>query len=232
MVWARVFPGPMSYDKATSLVQDRVQYKIYEMSESSVVLFSAGNLQTTESTKNYCEHIRETMGATVVTYDYPGYVENERGHQTNEDEVFAASETMFQLVRRMYPNARVCLYGQSVGCWPTCYLAAKHNDDRSVVEVVLESGFSSISAMCLPECLRFNDVFGSNIHFLGLFRKDVVLNVIHHVHDTLVPFSHATKMHKEALRLGLVAHLYSVENGNHNDPIDISGISRSQIQVL
>ncbi len=223
-MWPKVFPGPEKPSRECGFMQNNVFFKIYVgANDDQVILFSAGNMQTIESTTWYCEQIRAFTGGTVITYNYPGYNESNL-HQTDWEEVKAAAETIMQFV--LSNGKKVHLWGQSAGCLPTCYLGSRYE----VESITLESGFTSVSAMALPAWFTYKDMFLSNVDMIAHFRTKQIV-VMHHVHDTLIPFEHAQELLKAAKKVCLNSTLIDIKEGDHKDDIDLRAVSYPLTQL-
>jgi hypothetical protein len=222
-VWPRLFPGPETPSHEKQFMRNHVCYKIYVgQDDDSIVLFSAGNEQTIETTTAYCEQIRQHMGMSVITYNYPGYNESDL-HQTNWDEVSKAAYSIMHELVFVKGYKKIHLWGKSTGCLPTCYLGAMFQ----VESITLESGFTSVSAMALPNC----DIFLSNLDWIKDFRTKRVI-VMHHPNDSLGTYQHGRKLYECASKVCRDTIFLDADEGDHNDFIDLNAICYPRPQNL
>ena len=192
---------------------------------SPTVLFSHGNGYDLSTTWPLASRLRDITGCTVVAYDYTGYGEAPQpSRATTARRVEHDIMAVYGFVTRTLGSARVVLMGHSIGCGPTCYLAAcgRHLDDsRTIVGVVLVSAFTSVLDIArphVPRCLLCPclEAFPNQQRC-----RDVTCPVlfIHGTRDVLVPHSHATALADTLERRGTPTRVVLVRGATHNDTL-------------
>lgn len=102
----------------------------------TVILFSHGtgtNITTRDYIRNFCRR----YGLGLFLYDYYGYgcSENVDKLMLNETHLYASIEVAYDEVRRLAPGKKIVGIGESLGCHPTCWLAANYPVDRIILTV-------------------------------------------------------------------------------------------------
>jgi fermentation-respiration switch protein FrsA (DUF1100 family) len=163
------------------------------------VLLSHGNGGNVSYRQDTVEMLVKT-GASVFIYDYRGY-----GRCTGVPDVEgicvdAKSAYDYLNVQRGIPADRIILYGESLGCAVTNYLATQ----RQCSGIILQSGFASLSRIA-------TEIFPLLVLYPGPLLSDPPLDnlsivrgphppllVVHGRQDETVPFAHAAAVFKAA----------------------------------
>lgn len=164
-----------------------------------VVLLSHGNAS---NLSNRVVHALTLLGCgvSVLLYDYQGYglSNGEPGLQNICDDGLAAYDYLNKKMN--YQPNNIILYGESIGCAVSCYIASHRNCEG----LILQSGFSS-----LPDIAEQTVVFLrayprflfpqpqlDNVAALRKINKPVL--IIHGQLDTLIRPSHAELLMRSA----------------------------------
>jgi len=153
---------------------------------------------------------------SVLAYDYQGYGKSE-GSPSIENvcaDGLAAYDYLTN-VRKVDPQ-KVIVYGESLGGGVTSYIATH----RKVGAIILQSTFSSIPHVAKEKMLlmKFYPRFLFPKNCLDsaswLSAQHAPLLIVHGKNDTIIPFSEAEVLFKEAAEPKQLAPL---ESANHND---------------
>jgi len=174
-----------------------------------IIIYSHGGTVDVGNICNFYYTLGDRLKCNILTYDYSGFGET-KGEPT-ESNLIADAEAVYKFVREKYqiPPQKIILYGQSLGCALTIYLATKHN----VAGVVIHSPFMSILRIAFPDIpiTPFFDSF-PNIDRIGKVTCPVLS--IHGTADRVTTFKHGQELHKRCQKP--VSPLW-VNGGGHED---------------
>lgn len=171
------------------------------------VIFGHGNAELIDywpiALKNFTR-----MGIGLLLVEYPGYGRS-GGTPTERSirHVFVAAYDAL-VSRETVDPSRIVLFGRSLGGGAVCALAPK----RPSAALILMSTFTSVPAMAskflVPRFL-VRDPFNN---FDTIKRYPAPVLIIHGRDDGIIPFSHASDLHRAAKNSTLI-----VDRAGHND---------------
>ena len=202
----------------------RIAYRVAEaaVNDGTVMIYFHGNCETIYDLGEKMQKLADTMGNTVIYYDYPGYGLSE-GRSTEEITKSDALE-VFQFVKKQYTRnndaSRIVLVGRSLGSAPAVYTASVYSNIRALV---LISPFRSV----------IHTKFKSNIfNSLDMFKNEAYMPYIkapclffHGLEDQVIPAEHSRKLYE--LSTSPHSELYLVREVGHD-----SILHRKKWQVL
>ena len=156
-------------------------------------------------------------GAALLALDYPGY--GASGGTASEGALYAAADAAWEmLVGRMGANARIFVYGRSLGTAVAIHIAATH----TAAGLILESPFTSARDMArlhyavMPRQLVRLRL--DNLSTIGRVRCPVL--ILHGDADRLVPIAMGRRI-AAAARGPTV--LLPIRGAGHNDTYEVGG---------
>jgi pimeloyl-ACP methyl ester carboxylesterase len=215
-----IFPAPpSSYQDDASIIKlessdgERISaYYLQAEKSDRLLIYSHGNGEDIGSARPFLE-LFQRAGISVLAYDYPGYgtstgTPSERGS-------YAAIEATYQYATEKlgYTDARITLYGRSLGSGPSAWLA----EQKPVAGVIFDGAFASTFRVMTNIRLLPWDKFDNYARLPNI--KSPVL-VIHGTEDQTVPFSHAIK-NWEVIQSP--KHKLFVQGARHGDVIERAG---------
>ena len=150
------------------------------------------------------------LGYDVVIPDYRGYGKS-TGQITNEADLHADMEVVYQNVLSEYPEDDVSIYGQSLGTGLSVSLAANHSPKR----LILESPYFSMVDLIqthmpfVPEFLLKYQLRSD----LLITQIDCPVHVIHGDQDIVIPFEQGERLYALVENGGEFLH---VPGGGHS----------------
>ena len=148
------------------------------------------------------------LGIALLLVEYPGYGRS-AGSPSQESitEVFLNAYDVLS-ARKNIDASRIVLFGRSLGGGAVCALAA----ERPAKALILMSTFTSVRSFTVrylvPKFL-VRDPF-DNLATVQSYERPIL--IIHGNHDTIIPFSHGTKLHDAAANSKFIAY-----DAGHND---------------
>jgi uncharacterized protein len=179
------------------------------------VLYSHGNAGNLSHRGPGIVRWADTLGLSVLIYDYPGY--GKSTGQAREENCYAAAEAAWTWLttHEQFEPSRILLVGASLGGAMATDLASRH-DCRALV---LIKAFSSVPDMAsyrypwLPARYFVRSQFDSATK-LREIRRPVFL--VHGTGDTIVPYSCSEKLFAAAAE---PKELMTVPGNDHNDAL-------------
>ncbi len=170
----------------------------------TVFLFSHGNAGNISHmlTSPTISHLLDF--GSVFLYDYPGYGIS-KGSTNEQRDVTAAIWKVWSYLDKPYDHSNVVthqlppqkrqdiiLYGESLGCYPSSWLARKlYRQDTHIAAVVLRAGFSSLPSMAKHKfggwtSLLLKNSMKNYVCLKGL-KGEIPVYICHSVQDEIIP---------------------------------------------
>ncbi|WP_018969742.1 alpha/beta hydrolase [Rubritalea marina] len=148
------------------------------------------------------------LGYGSLVYDYPGY--GLSSGKPSESGCYLAIDRAYQHLTQEanIPAQDIVIVGQSIGSGPSCYLAEKHPNTRSLV---LISPFTSIYRVAFGAPVFPNDRF-DNLHRIQSIQLDTL--IMHGALDEMIPIHHAKQLANAHLGK---THFHEFATRGHND---------------
>jgi len=153
-------------------------------SNSPILIFSHGN----SGTILMLNHIREFCkrnGYGLIVYDYYGYGASEDVPtiMMNENFLYMSIDEVYHWICDRYPDSEIVLMGESLGCHPTCWLAAQNY--AKISKVILCVPFD-----CLGSIIGYGNYLVGDLNNLKLCSRITCPVIIFSaLHDHLMPQS-------------------------------------------
>jgi abhydrolase domain-containing protein 17 len=162
------------------------------------ILYCHGNAEDLGLIWPRLQRMALDLGVSVFGFDYPGY--GTAGGTSTEAGCFAAAEAALRHILAEQPNARVVVFGRSLGSGPAVYLATSaHLTSVALHGLVLQSPVASGTGAFLGRVgevlLRPVDIV-RNIDRMNGVKCPVC--VMHGTADGVVPWSHGKRLHAMA----------------------------------
>ena len=144
----------------------------------------------------------------LLLVEYPGY--GRSAGSPSQNSITATFIAAFDLLssRRDIDPSRIVFFGRSLGGGAVCALAAQ----RSSAALILMSTFTDIRSFAkryLAPSFLVRDPF-DNLAVIQNYPAPVL--IMHGRHDTIIPYSHGTALHRAAKQGQLIAY-----DAGHND---------------
>jgi len=174
-----------------------------------LIFYHHGNAEDLQSIQPRLHALREA-GFSVLAWDYPGY--GTSGGKASPQRILKSAEAVWMRIPEMYgfSHDTTLLYGRSVGGGPATWLASRH----APAGLILESTFTSVFRVVFPFPLLPWDIF-NNLDQID--RINTPLLVMHGTADSVVPFSHGSKLHELARQPKFFTWF---DEGGHNDLVE------------
>ena len=189
-------------------------YAVYHPVEQQrfVVLYSHGNAVDLANSPYWIDMLNKN-GYGAFVYDYPGY--GLSSGQPSENNTYQAVEAAYQYLTQKLNIApeHIIVFGRSLGCAPSIYLATKHKVAKLIIEAPFLSAFTVMTHKKIFPIDRFPN------HEL-IHKVKVPTLVIHGTKDTVIPFKHGERIFELANE---PKQFYPVESAGHNDVIVTAG---------
>lgn len=149
-------------------------------------------------------------GYNVVFAEYPGYGTNTG--QNSEQAFFEAGRTVMNKTLSDFPQAKLYLYGESIGSGTAIQMATEYD----VEALIIENGFSSLGDLVrvhkpfVPTALlkdKFDNIAKIN-------ETDTFLLSVHGTNDRIVPFKYGEKLYQV---YDGPKEMVIIEGAGHND---------------
>ncbi len=189
----------------------RIHSVLFQPPESKgVILFFHGNAGSLQEWGRVGTDLAEATGWTVWIVDYPGFGKSE-GKIKSEKQLHELAQVLYGEARKTFPQAKILIYGRSVGSGLAVPLAA----EQDVQGLILESPFWSLEAMAqlvYPWAPTFflKYKFHSHEH---IARIKAPILVLHGDRDEVIPQSQG----EELAKLNPAARFVNITGGHHND---------------
>jgi len=176
------------------------------------ILFSHGNAEDLGDVLPHLEELH-ALGFAVFAYDYHGYGTS-TGKPT-ERNAYRDIEAAYAHVTGELgvPADRLIVFGRSVGCGPSTYLAAKYPIGGYAMQSPFVSAYRVLTRVPLFPFDKF-----PNLRRIRKVTCPVV--VIHGVDDRIIPAWHGRKLYD---RLAVAKRMIRVPDAGHNDLNAIAG---------
>jgi uncharacterized protein len=184
--------------------------------DAGLVLVSHGNGGNISHRCRLGEHLLKDTDCSVLLYDYEGYGASEGKPSVKGILKNGLSAFDFAVDKLGYSPSKVIVYGESLGCAVTCYIASR----RKAEGIILQSGFRS-----LPSIAR--DIFKPLKIMPGFIFPEPRLDnekllkgehapllIMHGKNDEVIPFHHGEDLYRSA---SPPKTFISLDNSGHND---------------
>ena len=134
---------PSKYDNMERLSDSQFPKQLSD--GSSIILYLHGNTgnRGMSARVDLYKYLAKTKGYHVVAFDYRGYGDSDCS--TSEKGLLEDGHLMWDWIRNHAPNARVYLWGHSLGTAASTSLAEKlTNEEASIAGLILDAPFTSI----------------------------------------------------------------------------------------
>ena len=164
--------------------------------------------------------LNRRLGVSILIIDYRGYGLSEGSPNEQGTYLDAEAAMAHALSRPDVDPERLVLFGRSLGCAVAAEMAVRHD----VYAVVLESPFTSISAMAsraYPFLPGLGLLTGNMYDTLGkTARIDAPVMVLHGDSDEIVPFEMGREVFDAATE---PKRFYRIRGAGHNDTYAVGG---------
>lgn len=172
------------------------------------IIYTHGNGELIDDWLTTLRPYRE-VGCYVVLVEFPGYGRS-TGSPSEASIAAVLTRTYDELLKRFdIDPAKIVAHGRSMGGGAACLLA----DARPVAALILESTFTSISAMavryCLPGFLCSDPLDNESV--VTNWKKPLL--ILHGTRDRVVPYSHGEALAKA----NPAATFITWQDVDHND---------------
>lgn len=216
------FPEPLPQDfkfkikghfveKFVSSGKDQIHSLIFKVPQSKgLIIYFHGNGGAMDTWGETASELSAEFGWDVWMVDYPGYGKS-TGRVQSQEQLLKMADDIFAQAQKEYPNAKIILYGRSLGTGVAVYVASHHK----VAGLILETPYTSLS-----------DIAKGRFPFLPLFffrypmlsnqwikEVDIPILILHGTEDATVPF----KLGQALSELAPNATFVAVPGGRHND---------------
>ena len=148
------------------------------------------------------------LGMALLLVEYPGYGRSAGSpSQKSITETFVAAYDVLSSRKDVDPS-RIILFGRSLGGGAVCALAAERPSEALILMSTF-TGAGSFAKRYLAPSFLVRDPF-DNLPVVKNYPAPVL--IMHGRHDTVIPFSHATALHRAAKQGKLIAY-----EAGHND---------------
>ena len=148
------------------------------------------------------------LGMALLLVEYPGYGRSAGSpSQKSITETFTAAYDVLA-ARKDIDSSRIVLFGRSLGGGAVCALS----NHRPSAAMILMSTFTSVRSFArryLAPSFLVRDPL-DNLTAVKNYQRPIL--IMHGRHDTVIPFSHGTALHKAARKGKLIAY-----EAGHND---------------
>ena len=148
------------------------------------------------------------LGMALLLVEYPGYGRSAGSpSQASITEAFNAAYDRLAS-RKGIDSSRIVLFGRSLGGGAVCALSSQ----RPAAALILMSTFTSARSFAkryLAPSFLVRDPF-DNLSAVKKYKGPIL--IMHGTHDTVIPFSHATALHRSAGNGKLIVY-----EAGHND---------------
>lgn len=156
---------------------------------SKVLIFSHGNGEDVYQNFNLMKILSNTLGITVLAYDYPGY-----GLSTGtatENNCYESLDVVIQYYQLL--NKKILLVGRSLGSGVTVECAVRQNNWK--YPIILISAYKSIPRVILDYPIESTI---SHFKFESIYKVDKLkcpVKLIHGTDDNLIPYTHSEDLY-------------------------------------
>lgn len=171
--------------------------------DTPIILFSHGNAGNIEMRQPMFDLFHNTK-FSLFMYDYKGFGKSDK-IQTTVSSILTDADQIYNFIKSKYPKRKIILWGESMGSYPTWYLADKYQVDG----VIVTSGFANlkdtINSICFPFFAEFLSIFvtiPNNLRYIKKVTCPVL--ILHGSSDSLIDKSDAAKV-------------FSLYNGNKKE---------------
>lgn len=161
-----------------------------------VILLSHGNADDIGTVGPYCQWLADSLGHTIVTYDYMGYGHSEPTH-TSEAGMKRAVDAVYNFATHKLHADKVIVVGKSLGSIPAVHVTSQ-NKQRIKGLVLISSISSGVRVLFPPNYFgknvqaKLDAVFGNNIASMPKIKSKVLF--VHGKHDKTVPFRNSEEL--------------------------------------
>jgi len=114
-----------------------------DQSSKGLIFYLHGNGNNVQEWRNAVANYIN-MGYDAFALDYPGYGKS-TGSITSLDEFFNSVKTVYDTLKRIYPENKIIIMGYSIGTGPAAWLAANDHPEK----LILLAPYYSLSDMAL-----------------------------------------------------------------------------------
>lgn len=195
---------------------ETVHYLVFPQSNpKSIILYFHGNAGSLAGWGEVGAELAERTGAEVWIMDYPGFGKSSGPIPASEKAFLVMGREFIQKIKQQNPEAKLFLFGRSIGSGIAGALAAS----EQVAGLILETPYTSLKDLAgammpwVPTFLVRYDF--TNLLIKGSHFKEKIL-IIHGTHDEVIPVYHGEKLAQELES----ATFLKIQGGRHNDLAD------------
>jgi len=183
------------------------------------IIYSHGNAEDVGLSLNYLDVISDTLDASVIAYEYPGYsISGGRPSEKNCYEAIDAAYKYATETARIDPS-QIILYGRSLGTGPTVDLCSRSpNVSGCILQSPLESGIRCFIGVCSSYTLYPLDIF-RNYSKIELIQCPVF--IMHGMDDGVVPCNNGRALYAQLQERPIHSSVQYpplwIPNRGHND---------------
>ena len=186
--------------------------------ETPVLLMSHGNSTDIGYSFPQLYNLTMKLNVVVVAYDYPGY--GAYPGSPTESNIKQTIRTVYQWLNESLgcSASRIMLYGQSMGSYPTCDIAADY-ESFPVSGVILHSPLASALRVLVPSAPESSSRLERKLDCFRNFRRAKQIPwpilIMHGANDAFVKPENSMMLHDMACHLESQALEYSVRVHAH-----------------
>lgn len=161
--------------------------------------------------------ISAALDVNIFAYEYSGYGQATGDPCPSQKSLQADAEGALGVLTDRFgltPSTDIVLYGRSLGSFPTCHLAARHEFRGVIVVSGLASGVRTVPWLsCMLPHACADSLALNNIGALAMSRSP--LQLVHGTDDDVIPLSNAQAMHAACTAYHPLAPAW-IEGAEHN----------------
>lgn len=196
---------------------------LHNPNTKNVILFSHGNAGNLYN--NFDIFLRLGKFSSILMYDYRGY-----GLSKGNPEEFGIYKDILSVYKYMTHTMGIkpkyiTLYGISLGCCPTLWLAkkiSKYGCSNNIHSIIIESGFSSeknLAEEIFPKYLSY--LIQNNFNNMKNIKKincNIPILIAHSPQDELININHKNKLYDKCL--SIKKEYYQLKGSHNADKLD------------
>lgn len=183
--------------------------------DKKTIILSHGNNTNIYQMVCFAKILSDEIDVNVLLYEYVGYNPYDFEKVSTDEKLVQDSITAaykFLHDQNKIPNSDIIIFGISVGCAPTIYLASKYN----FYAMIIQSPFTDPASVKIPFVSYFIDIF-NNIKLIADVKTPTY--ILHGKEDNVINYSHSESLSRALPKKYLIRFLL-IDKAGHNDLID------------
>jgi uncharacterized protein len=158
----------------------------------AIVIYFHGNTRNVERYAPYTK-IFTQLGYGIVMPDYPTF-----GKTTGpfkEENLYLLADTVYEKVKKQFPNKPIIIYGKSLGTGVAAYLASK----QPCTQLILETPYNSMPSLFADWTFVFPTKYLLKLSiptYKYLQKIQVPITIFHGTNDWVIPLRNAKRLVK------------------------------------